>query len=412
MGLFNEIVLKKWQKIYNSFYDDKQEGIKYSKLNEIDSLVYSPQKLYDYQRKIFLQEINKNSFLKQGNDFINSLSLYNSDQTEKESANQIIEKVADILNSPFKSGKKDIRDLKASRKVKQFKEALEKITPGIEIPNTILNQLESNDIIRDKEIFSKYRQEKADFFEEIAAAFLRGQGLKASAMGAVGNISKNNQQLPTDIYAFIQDTTFKKSGSYGSSIKSTSGDYIENVNKAIKNYNSGNFLSVSIGSDIKEFLNEIEKLKGDASLNISIDDEMEQAMTQVATLKVQVKSGMGQSILNPNKINAIALSSFSYKDKLELLMQLYNDVNPNRSYLLRSVNSVTLAGYTNTLLTQNLSKTTILNNGTNNVYFTEKGFETAYDWMTRTKRYLKFSQDVKLTAQLLSIERKYNFFSV
>ena len=148
-------------------------------------------------------------------------------------------------------------------------------------------------------------------------------------------------------------------------------------------------LGVSVSSDLDVFVEEMERLNGQATIGIGIDDELADTLDKISSLRVQVKSGINQSILNTNYRNAIRLSEFS-DSKLNLLMDLYYlDQKQNFLYFYKnSKNSETLTSYANYLLSVNIAKTSLTQN--NNIYFTEHGFETAYDWMKNRNVYLKF----------------------
>jgi hypothetical protein len=61
-------------------------------------------------------------------------------------------------------------------------------------------------------------------------------------------------------------------------------------------------------------------------------------------------------------------------------------------------------------LSINIAKTSLTKN--NDIYFTEHGFETVYDWMKNRNVYLRFQHNIKMNAQLLSQNRKYGFNAI
>jgi hypothetical protein len=228
-----------------------------------------------------------------------------------------------------------------------------------------------------------YRAEKAKLFEEIAAAYFSGSGSGAGiTTGSWGKISDYNRQLVTDVYAFLHKASVP-------SMKGKYTKYEKTGNWKIDMERALNGSGISVSSDLDTFIKEMELLNGQSNIKISIDDELADVLDTVSSLRVQVKSGINQSILNQNYRNAIQLSEFA-DSKLNLLMDLYyQDQKQGFLYFYRrSKDSKTLTAYANYLLSINIEKTTLTQS--NDIYFTEHGFETIYDWMKNRQVYLKF----------------------
>ena len=143
-----------------------------------------------------------NIHLKEANDFIKNLPTYNQGETEEMAANQIFNRIATILNSPFQSGNSVTREL--SDRVVQLKQLLQTINVNVPIPDGVIQALSQNAVLTKGTGLYSYRAEKAKLFEEIAAAYFSGSGLgTAITTGSWGKISDNNRQLVTDVYVFL-----------------------------------------------------------------------------------------------------------------------------------------------------------------------------------------------------------------
>ena len=169
-----------------------------------------------------------------------------------------------------------------------------------------------------------------------------------------------------------------------------------------------NGIGVSVASDLDQFITEMNYLNGQSDIGIAIDDEMADTLDTISSLKIQVKSGINQSILNSNYRNAISLGVFNDM-KLSLLQDLYSiDQKNGFTYFYKTPKgSETLTAYANYLLSVNIAKTSVIQS--NDIYFTENGFETIYDWMKKKNVYLRFQHNIKVNAQLLSQNRRYGF---
>ena len=410
MSLFTELVKIKGRKGHDEFWDSKDGN--FSQLNQINNKNLNATILRNIQIGILKKQLIINGRMNAANDFINNiLPTYNQNQSETIIANEGFQTIVSLLNSPFvSSGRKEIRE--QSDKIAQLENALKQVNINLPIPPTVKTVLEKTSAItKEDKSFYKYRAEKADFYEKIVTAFITGSNLgEAITTGSWGNINKNNQQLVTDVYIFLHDSanSAKISGSYSAYQKT--GSYKEDISAA----KNGNFVTVQ-DQELTQFIEMMNEFNGHSEIGVSIDDEMANCLDTVSSLKVSVKSGTNQSILNTNNINAIELSSLGSLDKLQLLMKLYNiDAAQGFRFLYKNPkkdSSPTLTAYANYLLSINIDKTTLCKD--NDIYFTNKGFETVVDWMiNRPDKYLKFVKDIKLTASLLTEKRKYNFYSI
>ena len=150
-------------------------------------------------------------------------------------------------------------------------------------------------------------------------------------------------------------------------------------------------------------------MTGSSGLRVAIDNELETCMNEFSRLKIQVKSGINQSILNRSMTrNSIRLETFGDR-KLNLLSEVYNlDGVKNYPYFLKDskVSSKTLTAYSNYLLSKNIAQTSVIEK--NDVYVTERGFETGLDYLNRNdKMHLRFIWGTRLTSSLLSQMRRY-----
>lgn len=401
MALFNELIKQKSRMGRTGFWDSVYGP--YSQLNGIDKKVLNPATLRMIQLGIIKKQMQTNARLKEANDFIKNLPTYNQSETEEMAANQIFSRIAAILNSPFQSGDSMTREL--SDRVGQLKQLLQTVNVNVPIPDVVIQALSQNVVLTKSTGLYSYRAEKSKLFEEIAAAYFSGSGLGAGiTTGSWGKISDSNRQLVTDVYAFLHKdgvpsmkgkyTPYQKTGYWKADMARASGG-----------------LGVSVSSDLDTFIKEMERLNGQANIGIGIDDELADTLDAVSSLRVQVKSGINQSILNANYRNAIQLSEFA-DFKLNLLMDLYyQDQKQGFLYFYKNPkDSETLTAYANYLLSINIAKTSLTQS--NDIYFTEHGFETVYDWMKNRNVYLRFQHSVKMNAQLLSQNRRYGFNAV
>ena len=400
MSLFNEVVKKSGRLGNNSFWDSPQGN--FSALNYIDKKNLSPATLRQIQLGILMKQNASNSRLREANNFIKNLPTYRMEDTEELAANQIFTMISQILNSPFKSGSAQIRNM--SNRANELNRLLKTINVNIPIPSSVLSALNSNEVIKDA-AFYEYRKEKAALFENIAAAYINGLGGQAITTGSWGKISERNAQLVTDVFAFVNKPETVLSGSY-TPYKKT-GYWKADMARA------KNGIAVSVQNEpIGDFISRMEKLNGNGSIGISIDDELATTLDTVSSLRVQVKSGMNQSLLNANMRNAISLNQIDDGGYLNLLLDLYKlDERQNFVYLYKNPkDSPILTAYGNYLLSKNIAKTSVVQS--NDIYFTEHGFETAYGWLKNKNFYLRFSKNIKLNASLLSQNRPYEFSAV
>lgn len=398
MSLFSEVIKQKARKGHNGFWDSVYGP--YSKINGIDRKALNPSALRAIQLGIIKKQMQVNQRLIQANSFIDSLQTYNFQETEEMAVNQIFTRIATILNSPFASGDAITRE--QSDKVKQLNLLLQTINVNLPIPNSIISVLSRNDIITKRTGLYDYRAEKAKLFEEIAAEYFSAAGIgQAIATGSWGKISDSNRQLVTDVFAFIKTGETKSmKGKYTPYQKT--GYWKADIAKAT------NGIGVSVASDLDQFITEMNYLNGQSDIGIAIDDEMADTLDTISSLKIQVKSGVNQSILNSNYRNAISLGVFNDM-KLSLLQDLYSiDQKNGFTYFYKTPkDSETLTAYANYLLSVNIAKTSVIQS--NDIYFTENGFETIYDWMKKKNVYLRFQHNIKVNAQLLSQNRRYGF---
>lgn len=405
--LFKELIKKRVQKRHTEFWNSKTTGRPYGELNIIDSDAVKADnaaKLHTIQVNQFEQEISKpNSRLRKAQDFLNSLPKYKvqiTDKIEEKSVNEILNVITKIINSPYKGGDKATKEM--TDKAKKLEDLLKSINVNKPLPSTMRKVLEGNTDISIK----KYTQEKADFFEEIITEYINNLKVKGDKKGYIAittgkqhefNLEESNPQLITDIFVFLNDPQER--------IKGVAIPF--SPRKEIKKENG-----VVINSDIPSFIDQLNKMTGSSGLRVAIDNELETCMNEFSRLKIQVKSGINQSILNRSMTrNSIKLETFGDR-KLNLLSEVYNlDSVKNYPYFLKEASSSSkiLTAYSNYLLSVNIAKTSVIEK--NDVYVTEKGFETGLDYLNRNdKMHLRFIWGTRLTSSLLSQTRRYQFY--
>lgn len=401
MSLFNEVIKIQARRNHSGFYDSKYG--QYSKINDIDKNIYSPLELKKIQIELIQKASANNIRLKEANNFINNLPKYKISETETLCANEVFSKIANILNSPFKSGSQEIRIM--SNKAEELEKMLKLINVKMPIPEKVKSVLNTSDILIKDQNFYSYKAEKAALFENLVAKYIEGlnNGSSAIVTGNWGKISDNNRQLLTDVFIFLDDKKDKKlKGSYVTYEKS--GYYLEDNKRAYSAIN----MSVQ-GQSLKSFTEVLNSINGNASIGFSINDELSDCLDTISSLKTQVKSGINQSILNNSFRNSITLQEIKLDNKLDLLFDLYKlDENQGFKFFYKNAkSSETLTQYGDYLLSKSIAKISLLSD--NDIYFTEKGFETIYDWMNRKNFYLKLQQKIRINNILLTQRRKYNF---
>ena len=405
--LFKELIKKRDQKRQTEFWDSKTTGRPYGELNAIDIDAIkadNAEKLHAIQVEQFKQEISKpNSRLKKAQDFLNSLPKHKvqiTDKIEEKSVNEILNAITKIINSPYKSGDKATKEM--TDKAKKLEDLLKSINVNKPLPSTMRKVLEGNTDISIK----KYTQEKSDFFEEIVTEYINNLKVKGLKNGYIAittgkqhkfNLKESNPQLITDVFVFLNDPQERIKGvaipfSPGKEIKKENG--------------------IVINSDIPSFINQLNKMTGSSGLRVAIDNELETCMNEFSRLKIQVKSGINQSILNRSMIrNSIELKAFGDR-KLNLLSEVYNlDSIKNYPYFLKDASPAPkiLTAYSNYLLSKNIAQTSVIEK--NDVYVTERGFETGLDYLNRNdKMHLRFVWGTRLTSNLLTQTRRYQFY--
>lgn len=382
-------------RVQPGFWDSSRSGLKYSELNEINNYELSSQSLQRLQKR----QINKDPRAIQAQHILSKLQMYNPKKLEKEVANKIVSRVVQILNSPFKSQSVNFTvDPRYTNAAIELEALLKQITPGLAIPPTIINRLTQGPFNKNSNDFYSYIQEKAAFFEQIAANFFTGTKTTGINTGKWGAVSDFNRQLITDIYVFLNQS--KLSG--GIIPYQPSG----NFEKDLQTIASSS--SIKINSNVQDFNKQLQKLSGTANIRFSIEDQILNSMNQASLLRIQAKSGTNQSLLNKNGRNIISLQEFQ-DHKLNLLSLLEKEAR-HWLYKVRPIKSTSLDSYANYVLSKNIDKTSLVKD--NNLYFTDLGFVTAAEWMEKKKKYLRFTKRVSLNAQLLQANRSYGMYSI
>ena len=391
-NLFMQLIREDSQGEHTEFYDSKLG--KFSALNDIDKINFDAQTLKKIQVDTFKKLAKTDIRLAAANDFINNTILkYNQNDTEDFCANIVFKRIAELLNSPFKTGSSAIRE--ETDKVIQLEQALNQINVNLKIPEKIIDVLGTASNIS----LEGYKQEKANFFEEIVTAFIVGNKFGKAVTTGSWTSYESGKQLVTDVYAFLQGNTAKIKGKYVA--------YDKEKNKITQGKSKRNTMATVVeDEELEQFISIMNTLTGKASISIGIQDELEKCLNTLSSLRISVKSGVKQSILNDNEINTIQLSVLKPGNKLKLLENLYNKTNGK--IFIPEAKSSTLNGYANYLLSKNIAKTTLRKD--NDIYFTENGFETAENWMRRRGAYLKFKKNIQMNANLLGDKREFNFY--
>lgn len=401
--LYKELIKKRVRKRQTEFWDSKS-GRPYSELNKIEddaAKANDAMELHKIQVNQFETYISQtNPRFRAAQNFLNSLPKYKvqiTDKIEEKSVNEIFNAITKIINSPYKGGDKATKEM--TDKAKRLESLLKSIKVNVPLTETMKKVLEGNTDIN----INKYTQEKSDFFEEIITDYINSlRGYTAITTGKQHSLKDSNRQLITDIFVFLDNLQDK--------IKGTAIAFTSTGNHILDYTNIKNGTSIEINSDIQNFISQLEKLNGTSNIRIALDNELEESMNRLSAIKIQAKSGINQSILNKSMSrNSEALESFKDR-KLNLLLELYNlDKTNNFIYFYKNQKkSKILTAYSNYLLSVNIAKTSVMKN---DIYVTEKGFETALDYLNRKdSMHLRFVKGTRLTPSILSQKRRYQFY--
>ena len=164
-------------------------------------------------------------------------------------------------------------------------------------------------------------------------------------------------------------------------------------------------------SSLSDFFNDIEKIEGQYS--ITLDNSLYDALRDASILSTQVKSGRsGQPILTKAKRNAISLSQSSgigfFSDKEAAYVRLHELYKAKDVQWKGVANSTDLMALANYRLSKKIGKTAI---SRNQLYFTEKGFVTASEWMQNNNAIIKFAAPAMgINTKFLSEQRRYQIY--
>lgn len=400
--------------LWNDLVLSAQESHKYRE--DIDKIkIYSNDQIFSKQleqlRKIeadtkSVQYSNASQFILQANNTLKELDA----TLEPAIVNQVYARLIELLNMGLWSNEANPtrRALSVNEKGKTVfdrKQRDAEAAAAVAEMRKILNNLALNKTISTKalEIFEKrilkqtgntkqYVADKADLAEALAVEILsQNKGWKTIQTGAFKN--KAGEQLIEDVMSFnLSDLGKKQEGLTYTVI-------IDDKRQSRK------------ASSLQDFFTDIEKLEGKYSL--ILDNSLYDVLQQAAILSTQVKSGQqGQPILTKAERNSISLSQSSgigfFSDKETAYVRL------NELYKAKDIqwkgndNSKELAALANYRLSKKIAKTTIKQN---QLYFTEKGFVTASEWMQSHQATIKFAQpEMGIGTKFLSEPRRYQIY--
>lgn len=345
-----------------------------------------------------LEQSKKNKY-KIAYDFIQSAQKKSmelrslGDEVEQASVSGVYNRIIEILNIGLwgninnptrmvveenrKQGRKTTTQAQLDQHKAQEKALLNELS-------SLLSQINVNEPVR-REILDKF-QERIQYFH--ASDIKKYVQFKAdyAEKAAVEVVNQN----PT--MRAIQSGKFKLDG------KSIIEDFFAfNKGYDIKNNDGLTFTLVEDGkkntmnfSTLNDFLDIVGKLK--ATQTIALDNKLYEFLQKNAALAGQVKSGrFNQDILTKAKRNSLRFSDLSFWKYVESLAQLYRD--QGTPWLpQQEQNSKYVEAFANYALAQNITKTRLTEN---QVYFTERGIESASEWMQNTQKLLKFADKIK-----------------
>lgn len=259
---------------------------------------------------------------------------------------------------------------------------------GGRVPQSLQKQLGdiSNRILVDPNFYA-YRERKSKFCEDIATWILSLAGFNSTTIGNM--VSEwGGQQLITDSFAYLsQGGNVRRRNTAGDikmSMRFTNAEskkqnidlleYLKQRYPATKDtvqFGKNNWIEMSVGEmDVKGFNNMLEETSHSLNRKITgkISDNFLDSVEQ--SLKIQVKSGGNQSLINKGRgVGKEELLGWSiYLSTLDTFYENYS-YHPKVS----GGSSASLAAYVNFVFSTNLPSTGL---GENDLYFSKYGFST------------------------------------
>lgn len=405
--LFSGLINLKKVGNHRAFY-----GSRYESLNNFNYTEADLQKLQIAHLSSYLEGEKGKKRYDNALYFISEMSKNaenEKNELQKKSINQIYKRIIELLNSTFTSSNESIRYDKESKQFYSISQIKEKGKEKYEELSTLLNYIQREEPIptnileafekslnykkfnfkTNKNAFTEYIQNKADFAEDLAVHALNNNKNWISIRS--GNfVDSFGKQLIEDIITASKDDNrfIDSNGNLLYLSLQITGEKEKN-NKTVK------------VSSVEELIKELEGLSGKYTVHLS--DELYDALKEVSILNTQVKSGINQNLFNKEmERNKISLNQIGFNSSP--LWELFTLKNPN-PYFKKSGSSKDLSLLTNYYLSKSI-KMTVLSK--NELYYTKEGFITAAEWMAKNNKILKFNPDIyKMSINMLTLNRGY-----
>lgn len=386
MGIFSTIINNQYSS-RNRFWG------KYEYLNSLDN-GYSDEVIFNFQlsRLQTLLSVNSGDAFPGANTFIKNAEInlqqlnafYSSGQLDSDLYSTII----GIFNAPLKKSKKyksatgaiDTKMLLADIELVKTSLASKGLAPLATIGRVEAWALRNASTMNN---MKSYTQAKSDEAESLVANIVEQSPLFQNYKAIVtGQLRNKSGQIIQDVMTFSPQALSRSFGSgiYTASIK---GSGIQEIN--------------SIASLLTLMQSTPENHQ------ITLSDDLYTALSAASALSIQVKSGLDQPIITRAAKNAISLQDLS-SSIFTGLQEIANIGN----YFKSSFDSPELTSIANYQMGHIIGELLHINEMQNQLLFTEKGFETPYEWMKRHKGVLKLRKNItSISADFLTRSRAY-----
>lgn len=385
MGLFTSIINNQYRtrgsfwgdyEYLNAYNEGKTDSMIFNyQMTKLKTLLSHPKKVYDASEAFILQS---EFSLQKMNDF------YNSQQLDK----NLLEKIMDIFNAPLVKSKvyKNQNQLDSERLLNDINMVRAELQKKGAISLSTLDKVEAwakQNQIKYSGGIKAYQQEKADEAESLVANIIQNSEIYKNYKAIVtGQLRDKNGQIIQDVMTISEDVLSKP----------LTGKIYYTKDKQ-KNYIN----------TLQDLLDEMARLP--LNEQITLSDELYKALEVASSLSIQVKSGISQPIITRAIKDNIPLSKLNTSTAIfQDLWEIQNVGN----YFKSSFTSPELTSLANYNLAHIMGDLLHVSKLKNQMLFTEKGFETPYEWMVRHKGVIKLKDDIKtIGADFLTRNRAY-----
>lgn len=360
--------------------------------------------------KLSMYELSARQKCKEANKFLSALKMLNIEGLMKEVENAEDEAIGKALmelanaalinrqnrNSIIKGRGEKGRFIVDSGQISKNLEELERIMRsassglGRGISEEKLTYLKEKLLYAYSNMFGeryKYIQTKASLAEDLATELISSDE-RYIAVATGEWTDRLGQQLIEDVFAFKRGTSFASVGGINLRVTINGETTRRNV----------------------QSVDELIEISGKIQLD---SDKDYQNLIKIKAFSAQVKSGIEQNILTNAKRNAITLTQVGGLGDAQPVYHLYQQDLKQKDVWFKPTseqNSKSLEAIANYQLSKYIASTALTRN---EVYFTDKGFITASQWLEERKRYIRFSDPVSsLYTGMMATKRAITFASI